>query len=140
MQQKVGQIVEVPMTDGTTRVTYTASASVASRVWQYIFAGAFVVIAPKFMAGILVNGLSIGSVFLYLVIGTIWFFIQAILSSDTNKQVYGKRLVWIKNGFFFAYMWLTLALVPGFGIGSIILLVLQSIITTVFWAVFLGGL
>lgn len=118
--------VDIPLDDGTFR-----HADAKQRWYSILFASIFVIAAPFLMSNILIKGASFGRVVLYLVMGLAWFGISTTFNGDEEKAIYGKRLSWVKNAYFFSYMFLTLALVPGFGTGSVVLVLLQSILALI---------
>ena len=118
--------IDIPLDNGSFR-----HAEATQRWSSILFASLFVIIAPFLMSNILIKGASFVRVVLYLVIGLAWFGISATFTGDEEKAMYGKRLSWVKNAFFFTYAFLTLALVPGFGIGSVVLVLLQSILAII---------
>ena len=118
------------MDDGSKRMVSPDEIKSGNKL-VFVFAAAYELIIPKFMSSILINGASFGRVILYLIFGAVWFGISASFSGDEKDIAYGKRLKWVKNAFFFSYMFLTLALVPGFGLGSIILILVQSVLSLI---------
>lgn len=122
--------VQIPMDDGSKRMVSPDEIKSGNKL-VFVFAAAYALIIPKFMSSILINGASFGRVILYLIFGAVWFGISASFSGDEKDIAYGKRLKWVKNAFFFSYMFLTLALVPGFGLGSIILILVQSVLSLI---------
>ena len=118
--------VDIPLDNGTSR-----HADAKQRWSSILFASLFAIVAPFLMSNILIKGASFGRVILYLAIGLAWFAISTTFTGDEEKAMYGKRLGWVKNAFFFSYMFLTLALVPGFGVGSVVLLLIQSILSLI---------
>lgn len=118
--------IDIPFDNGTSRHVYAES-----RWIPILLAIVFVIIASSWMAGVLKKGISFGGVILYLFIGLVWFGISFVFKGEDKEFVYGKRLRWIKNAFFFCYMFLTLAQAPGFSVGSVVLLLIQSILSVI---------
>ncbi|MCM1134754.1 MAG: hypothetical protein NC400_04180 [Clostridium sp.] len=120
--------IEIPMKYETSKLYSKEEVRRGNKI-ELIAGAAFAVIAPKYMSEILIKGASFGRVIGYFIIGSIWFGISRLMAGEEKRAVYGKRISWVKNSFFFSYMFLTLALVPDFGSGSVLLLILQSVLT-----------
>lgn len=127
--------VDIPMNNGT--VNHVNSA----KRWLAIFsAGIFAAVAPFLMSNILIEGASFGRVILYLVIGLMWFVISTAFTGEEVNICYGKRMGWVKNALFCSYFFLTLSLVPGFGIGSIVLILFQSLLSLIAVGILVEGI
>ena len=125
--EKEGTIM-VPMTDGSQQ---ERTVNIMER-WKGIVAlTAFSIIAPWFMSWILSDDISFGRVVLYVVLGLVWFGGGTFFTGDDVKAIYGKRLAWVRTAMFWVYFFLTLSLVPGFGIGSILLILLQTLLSLI---------
>ena len=118
--------IDIPLDNGSSRHVE------AQNRWKSIgLATAFILIAPFLMSGILNKEATFGSVILYILLGLAWFGISTTFTGDDAKAIYGKRLGWVKNSFFFSYIFLSLSLVPRFGFGSVFLLLVQPIISLI---------
>ena len=88
----------------------------------------FVIAMGIWMAKILVTGLTFGNALLYVVIAAIYFGITFTMDmNETFNYVYGKLCQYLRLMLFMGYVTVTLSLVPGFGIGSIILVGLHAL-------------
>jgi hypothetical protein len=115
------QGVDLPLEDGGTR-----HVDAKQKRYPIFFACLFVVVAPFTMSGILSKGMSLRSIFFYLLIVSAWFQISKSFTGDALEIMYGKRLRWVKSAFFCSYMFLTLALVSNYELGSVFLILSQS--------------
>lgn len=122
--------VDIPLDDGSVRHIK------ANTKWiSFFLASIFVLIAPFFMSELLIKSITFGRIVLYIVLGFFWFVISILFTGDDSKTLYGKRLVWVKNIFFFSYLFLTLAMVPGFELGDIVAILVQSIVAIIVLAI-----
>lgn len=87
----------------------------------------FIFIASHLMSMILKEKPNTITVFLYLVMAAVWMYMNVQFTNVKNNAVYGKRMVWLKYGFFACYAMMTLAQVPGFWIPSIVLIIVQPV-------------
>lgn len=99
--------IDIPMDNGNSN-----HITVNQRWSSILWASLFVIVAPFIMSRILLY-MSSGTItffLFYVLIGLIWSVISSGFTDDAAKVLYGKRLTWVKNAYFFSYLFLTLAL------------------------------
>ncbi|MCM1143682.1 MAG: hypothetical protein NC318_08075 [Blautia sp.] len=124
----------VPMLGAADRV-YSATHTKIRNKGAFIAGAAYAAIAPKYMAQILGNKMSFGRVVLYIVLGMVWFGVGLFFPGKEGRAVCGKRLDWVKHSFFVCYMFLTLAMLPGFDVDRILLILLQPALTIIVFGI-----
>lgn len=132
--EKLIQIKEngfvIPMLGGPDRLVSPKQIT-ASLMFPMALAFVFVVIAPYFMSYVLINGASFLTIMLYLILGFLWFWISRYFRNEINRALHGKQPLWIKNAFLLCYMLLTISFVQEYGIGSVALILVQSLLAVI---------
>ena len=91
-----------------------------------VLVGTLCLFATPFGTAYAFNGASfLAGVLVYLGIGVVWIGVLVLFSTQRLRYAAGQSLAWTRNAFYAAYFFLTIGLIPGFGIWTALLVVLH---------------